>query len=134
MHQYQKCKDQRVETGDVSMAREVTNVKNDPHTEMNSSEPHQAHGDSNGAHSAKREEERRRRTSRKHVCPKLTLITRSRETEKYRGKDSENTTDTRGESKVILQDITRKCKDVNCVEKKTWSGTRISSRRRSSRT
>ena len=31
---------------------------------------------------------------------------------KYRGKDRENTTDTRGESKVVLRDITRKCKDV----------------------
>ena len=47
---------------------------------------------------------------------------------KYRGKDRENTTHTRGESKVMLQDITRKRKDVNCVEKKTWSETRISPR------
>ena len=38
------------------------------------------------------------------------------------------------ESKVMLQDISRKRKDVNCVEKKTWSGTRISLRRWSSRT
>ena len=45
------------------------------------------------------------------------------------GEDRENTTDTRGESKVMLQDITRKRKDVNCVEKKTRTGTRISSRR-----
>ena len=48
---------------------------------------------------------------------------------KYRGKDRENTTDSRGESEVMLQDIRKKCKDVNCVEKKTWCGTRISSRR-----
>ena len=34
----------------------------------------------------------------------------------------------------MLQDKTKKCKDVNCAEKNTWSGTRISSRRRSSRT
>ena len=51
-----------------------------------------------------------------------------------RGKDRENTTDTRGENKFVLQDITKKFKDVNCMERKTWSGTRISSRRRSSRT
>ena len=41
---------------------------------------------------------------------------------KYRGKDRENTTDTRGESKVMLQDIKRRCKDVNSVGKKTWGG------------
>ena len=29
---------------------------------------------------------------------------------KYRGKDREKTTDTRGKSKVMLQDTTRKCK------------------------
>ena len=34
---------------------------------------------------------------------------------KYRGKDRESSTDTQGESKVMLQDITRKRKDVNCV-------------------
>ena len=36
---------------------------------------------------------------------------------KYRGEDRENNTVTRGEGKVVLQDLTRKCKDVNCVEK-----------------
>ena len=30
----------------------------------------------------------------------------------------ENTTDAQGESKVMLQDVTKKCKDVNCVERK----------------
>ena len=37
---------------------------------------------------------------------------------KYRGEDRENNTVTRGEGKVMLQDLTRKCKDVNCVAKK----------------
>ena len=75
-------------------------------------------------------------------CLKLKLITRSRETEKYRDKDEENKAKSEGtllmdkakllrsrksprtsipESKVMLQDITRKRKDVNCVEKKTLS-------------
>ena len=36
------------------------------------------------------------------------------------------------EDKVEMQDITRKYKVVNYVEKKTWSGTQISSRRWSS--
>ena len=71
-----KSTDQRVETGDASMAREVTSVKT-PHTETISSESHQAHDNSDGARSAKREEETRRSTSRKHACPKLKLITRS---------------------------------------------------------
>ena len=119
---------------------------------MKSSESHQAHGDSdteedlkdndthsNGARSAKREEENRRRTSRKDVCRKPKPITRSRETEKYRDKDEENKAKIEGtplmyegetsslkerirtslpESKVMSQDTTRKRKDVNCVEKK----------------
>ena len=34
----------------------------------------------------------------------------------------------------LMQDIRRKYKDVNCVDKKTWYGTPISSRRWSSRT
>ena len=50
------------------------------------------------------------------------------------GEDRENTTNARGESKVMLQDITRKRMDVNCVEKKTWSRTRTSSKRLTSRT
>ena len=75
----------------------------------------------------------------KHVCPKQKLIMRSRETEKYRDKDVENKAKIEGaplmyetkllhrrkssrtslpESKVMLQDITRKRKDVNCVEKR----------------
>ena len=64
----------------MSMAKDVTSVKSS-HTEMNSSESHPAHGDSDGARSAKREEENQRWTSRKHFCPTLKLITRSRETE-----------------------------------------------------
>ena len=85
---------------DVSMATEVTGVKNHPNTEMNSNESQEAHGDSDaeedlkenavhssGARSAKREEENRRRTSRNHVCPKLELITRSGETEEHRNED-----------------------------------------------
>ena len=43
----------------TTVAREVTGVKT-LHTETNLSESHQAHGDSNGARSAKREEENRR--------------------------------------------------------------------------
>ena len=39
------------------------------------------------------------------------------EDRKYRGKAREKTADTRGESKVMLQDTTRKCKDVKCVGK-----------------
>ena len=54
VQQYQESTDQRVETGDVSMAREVTSVKH-LHTDMNSSDSDQAHGDSDGARSAKRE-------------------------------------------------------------------------------
>ena len=90
------------------------------HTEMNSSESHQAHADSDGARSATLEEEHRRRTSRRHVCPKLKLITRSGEREKYRDKDEANKAKierTPGESKVMLQDRMRKCKEVNCVGK-----------------
>ena len=41
------------------MVRKVTSVKT-LYTEMNSSESHQAHGDSDGARSAKRGEETRR--------------------------------------------------------------------------
>ena len=79
---------------------------------------------------------------KKARCLKLKLITRSRGTEKYRDKDEENKAKSEGtllmdkaklprsrkssrtsipESKVMLQDITRKRKDVNCVEKKTLS-------------
>ena len=36
---------------------------------------------------------------------------------KHRGKDRENRTDTRCERTVMSQDITKKCKDVNCVER-----------------
>ena len=88
---------------DVSMAREVTSVKT---TSLMA-----------------------RAVQSASVCPKQKLITRSSETESTGAKDRENTTDTRGESKVLLQDMTVKRKDVNCVEKKTWSRTRISSRR-----
>ena len=52
--------DQRVETGGVSLARESRRVSNHPHTETNSSESHQAHGDSDDGRSAEREEENRR--------------------------------------------------------------------------
>ena len=36
----------KAEMDDVLKAKEVTSVKNHPHAEMNSSESHQAHGDS----------------------------------------------------------------------------------------
>ena len=52
-----RLQDQKVETGDVSMARDVKTTLT---TEMNSSESHQAHGDADGARSAKRKEETRR--------------------------------------------------------------------------
>ena len=34
----------------------------------------------------------------------------------------------------VLQDIMRKCNEVNCMVKKTWCGTPISSKRLNSRT
>ena len=104
----------KAETNDVSMAKEVTSIKTHLLAEMNSSETHQVRGDSdarpkkssedlkenekhsNGARNAKREEENRRRISRNHVCPNLKLITRSRETEKYRDKDNESNANIEG--------------------------------------
>ena len=52
----------------------------------------------------------RRRTEgelrEKHVCPRAEADYEVQGDRKCRGKDRENTTDTRGESKVMLQDIT----------------------------
>ena len=112
------------------MAVEVTNVERNDRPPSHRSESHQANGDSDGARTAKREEEKPRLTSRKHVCPKPKPITRSRETEKYRDRDEENKAKIERtpllyevKARLCCEDISREHKDVNCVEKKTWSET-----------
>ena len=91
MQQYQKSREQKVKTGDESMAR-GDECQNHRHTEVNSSENHQAHGDSDGESKVNFEKARSSQAETDHEVQGDRKVTRHRRGEQ--SEDRENTTDT----------------------------------------
>ena len=71
-YKFEMPKSRKAEMDDVLLAKEVTSIKNHPHAEMNSSESHQAHGDSDDVHS---NGARNAKSARRRVEDELREIT-----------------------------------------------------------